>query len=159
MNITIASAVVSAALGATLGWQVQDWRWSARLAGVEKSHAQALQKAEANARVKESAMRAQAERIANEDQRKQDELARRISSAERAAVGLRDEIERLNRRPTPSDPGASAFAHEAAVARELLGSCSAEYQTVARDADGLRVQLTGLQDYVATVLKITGLSQ
>lgn len=75
----------------------------------------------------------------------------RTRDARRAADSLRDEVARLNSRPAPADPASAGYAHEAAVARELLGACVAEYQGVAADADGLRVQVEGLQGYAAAV--------
>lgn len=99
----------------------------------------------------ERARAAEAERIADETQQQIDLAEGRARSARVAAASLRDEIARLNSRAAPADPGAAAYAHEASVARELLGACAAEYRGVAEEADGLRIQVSGLQDYVARV--------
>ena len=153
MKALIASAAVSAGLAALLAWQAQGWRWAEKLARVEQSHAQAVAQAQQQAREKEQSMQKEVERIADESSQRESRLAFRAAAAERIAGGLRDEIARLNTRPAPTDPGAAAFDHEARVARELLGACAAEYRTVAREADVLRDQVIGLQDYVGAVLK------
>lgn len=115
--------------------------------------AENTRKAEAEARTKEQAMQRQAERVAHEVAKKQTVLAARAATTELVAGQLRDEIARLNARPAPADPVAAAIAREAATARQLLGACSEEYRSVAQGADQLRDQVTGLQDYVASVCK------
>lgn len=106
----------------------------------------------------EQAARAEEQRRAKAVQAVVDEMAGReavsrdrAARAERTVVGLRDEIARLNGRAAPSDPGAAGFAHEARVARELLGSCTKEYGSVAAAADQLRDQVTGLQGWARSI--------
>lgn len=107
--------------------------------------------AEAQARAKEHEMRNQVDRIAHNAAQKQTVLAARAATAELVSRELRDEVGRLNARSAPADPGAAAYAREAAVARELLGTCADRYRDVATHADGLRDQVTGLQDYATLV--------
>jgi hypothetical protein len=102
-------------------------------------------------RLREMAKQKEAERIAGEDAARHDATVVRAAAAERAARSLRDEVARLNGRPAPEDPRAAAFAREAAVARELLGSCSDRYQRVAAEADQLRDQVIGLIDFATAV--------
>ncbi len=95
-----------------------------------------------------------AERTAHEDAKR--EAARRTRDAAAAAVvrELRDEIARLNDRPDPypaGDAGLAACAREAATARELFGESAGAYQELAAEADGLRDQVIGLQDFARTV--------
>lgn len=102
-------------------------------------------------RLTEHAKALSAERIANAtDQRIADAGARAVR-AEHAAGELRSTIARLDGRGAPADAGAAAFAGEARVARELLGACAGEYTQLAGEADGLRTQVTGLQEFVADV--------
>jgi hypothetical protein len=115
--------------------------------------AENTRKAEAEARAKEQAMQVQVERIAANEFKKTQVLAARVAAADNAARGLRDDIDRLNARPTPEDPESATYAREARTARELLGACAAEYRAVAEGADQLRDQVTGLQDYAASVCK------
>ena len=99
-----------------------------------------------------------AERLAHEDAQR--EAARRARDAAAAAAvrGLRAEIARLNSRPDPypaGDAGLAACASEARAARELFGESSSAYQELAAEADGLRDQVTGLQDFARTVCRAT----
>lgn len=121
------------------------------LAEYKTQVAENTRKAEADARAKETELQQHAERIAQDAAKRETQLATRLANANRAAGGLRDEIDRLNARPTPTDPGSATFFAEARTARQLLGACTEEYRFVARDADELRSQVTGLQDYVRSV--------
>ena len=99
-----------------------------------------------------------AERTAHEDAQR--EAARRARDAAAAAAvrGLRAEVARLNSRPdpyAPGDAGLAACAGEARTARELFGESSSAYQELAAEADGLRDQVTGLQDFARTVCRAT----
>ena len=99
-----------------------------------------------------------AERTAHEDAQR--EAARRARDAAAAAAvrGLRAEVARLNSRPDPypaGDAGLAACAGEARTARELFGESSSAYQELAAEADGLRDQVTGLQDFARTVCRAT----
>ena len=99
-----------------------------------------------------------AERLAHEDAQR--EAARRARDAAAAAAvrGLRAEVARLNSRPDPypaGDAGLAACAGEARTARELFGESSSAYQELAAEADGLRDQVTGLQDFARTVCRAT----
>ena len=95
-----------------------------------------------------------AERTAHEDAQR--EAARRARDAAAAAAvrGLRAEVARLNSRPDPypaGDAGLVACAGEARTARELFGESAGAYQELAAEADGLRDQVTGLQDFARNV--------
>jgi hypothetical protein len=128
-------------------------------AGYRAEVAEAARKAESRARARERAMQKETERIAREQADKQEALVARAADADRAVAGLRDEVVRLNSRPAPAAADALAFAGEARTARELLGACAARYRGVAAAADGLRDQVSGLQDFVASVCKGHELSQ
>ena len=143
--------LLGAAVAASAAWHAQDWRYNARIAQMQQAHALSLQRAEASARQVERNMQAQVERIADEADKTQTKLVVRAAAAERSARGLRDEIARLNARPAPTDPEASSYAGEASAARELLGACSDRYTAVAKEADRIRDQVIGLQDYVKSV--------
>lgn len=116
--------------------------------------AENTRKAESEARAKEQAMQATAERIANEAAKKETVLVSRAAATERAARSLRDDIERLNARPAPEDASAASISREASAARELLGTCSERYSGVARSADQLRDQVSGLQEFHRTIAEI-----
>lgn len=125
------------------------------LANYRLEVSQAALVAQEQSRLRERAAQLQAERVAQNAQANQQVLARRLDGVNAVAASLRDEIDRLNARPVPSapdDPRVTAYALEARVARELLGSCADEYRGVAKAADELRDQVIGLQDFVRAVV-------
>ncbi len=119
--------------------------------------AQHQAKAERLAREAEQTKQLQAERNAHVQAQREAGLRSALARAESRNRGLLDTIAQLNARPFVDVPGtapdarAAAFAHEAATARELLGRCSGRYAELGAEADGLRIQVMGLQDYVTTV--------
>lgn len=115
--------------------------------------AQATARQEAKARDTERKLATTNERLTDELTKKDRLLAARDAAARRSDAGLRDEIARLNARPAPSNPESAAFADEARLARELLGSCSEEYRGMALEADGLRDQVSGLHTYIEKVVQ------
>ena len=136
------------------GWfYVAKVKAQGELAEYRAEVAENTRKAEAEARAKEQQMQRQAERISHDQAQKQTVLAARAATANLVAGQLRDEIERLNARATPTDPESAALAGEARTARELLGACSDRYKDVARSADELRDQVSGLQDFAVNVCK------
>lgn len=148
--LAIACAVLFALCGffyVRMNWAITD------LAQYRSDVAQNTQKAEAEARAKEQAMRNQVERIASNAQKKQTELATRVADTTAAAASLRNDIERLNASGTAASPDAAALAGQARTARELLGACTDQYRSVAQSADELGNQVTGLQDYATSVCK------
>ena len=97
-----------------------------------------------------------AERTAHEDAKREAARAARDASAAAAVRGLRAEIARLNARPDPypaGDAGLAACVGEAATARELLGESSGAYQELAAEADQLRDQVIGLQQFARDVCR------
>ena len=147
-------AIVCAVLLATTGTSyVRMKSAQSDLASYRAEVAENTAQAQAQARAQEQAMHQQAQRIAHDAAKKQTVLAARAATSDLIARSLRDEIDRLNARPAPADPGAAAHAREARTARELLGACADRYKDVARAADELRDQVTGLQDYTTTICK------
>lgn len=97
-----------------------------------------------------------AERTAHEDAQREATRRARDAAAVAAVRSLHAEIARLNNRPNPypaGDSGLAACAGEARTARELFGESSGAYQELAAEADGLRDQVTGLQDFAHAVCR------
>ena len=143
-------------------------RWNtaeAKRQGDEKVAAARLEKeraeAESKARIADQIKQQTAERIAREQSEREASLRASLDRAESRNRGLLDTIADLNlrarARATADVPGTAASASTAAhvddatIARDLLGRCSQRYTSVAGDADGLRLQVIGLQAYVADV--------
>lgn len=144
-------AAVSGVLSFGTAWTLQVWRYDAKISGMEKAAAVAVQQAEAKARKAEATYRDRVEEIAKNAAARQSDLEARTARVQRAARSLRDDITRLNARPAPSGAEAARYANDAARARELLGTCAEEYRGVAGAADRLRDQVTGLQSYARAV--------
>ena len=98
------------------------------------------------------------ERITDEEALRTQRRLGRERNAAAVIDSLRGTIDRLNRRDlsaAASDPRLAGIAQEAATARELFGICSAAHKDLGAEADRLRDQVTGLHDFVATVLQPT----
>lgn len=148
--LAIACAVLFVLCGffyVRMNWAITD------LAQYRSDVAQNTQKAEAEARAKEQAMRNQVERIASNAQKKQTELATRVADTTAAAASLRNDIERLNASGTATGADVATLTGQARTARELLGACTDQYRSVAQSADELGNQVTALQDYATSVCK------
>ena len=95
-----------------------------------------------------------AERTAHEDAKREAARLARDAVAATSVRKLRAEIDRLNQRPNPyptGDAGIAACTREAGTARELLRESSGAHQELAAEADGLRDQVMGLQDFAHAV--------
>ncbi len=95
-----------------------------------------------------------AERTAHEDAKREAARRARDAAATTAVRELRAQITELNSRANPyppGDAGLTACAREATTARELFGESAGAYQELASEADGLRDQVTGLQDFARNV--------
>lgn len=117
--------------------------------------------AERQAREVEQAKQLNAERIAREQAQREGALRTALDRASARNRSLLDRIASIDARDaaaaadmpgTAPDARSIALAHEAATARQLLGSCSQRYAELGADADGLRIQVMGLQDYVKGVI-------
>jgi hypothetical protein len=123
--------IVALALGAR--WGMDYFREQGRQQ-VRQEYAAKLAKAKDDARLVTDELRKQrdsAQELANERQK----TIRAMSDASAAAVnGLRDELAAARR--SLSSDSLEAARHRADTLADLLGACAAEYQQVARSADG-----------------------
>ena len=148
------AAGLAALFVALAGWlYVSRAHLQTEFAQYKASVALLIAQAQASARARERELTQTNERLTDELAAKDRTLVARDTAARRSDAGLRDEINRLNARPAPANPEAAHFAHEAGVARELLGECSEAYRGVARETDALRDQVSGLQTYVEKVVQ------
>jgi hypothetical protein len=121
--------------------------WEKERAALAAQHVAALEAV----RTEEHRRAEQAQAVLEDQARREAAAVARAVAAERSVVSLRNTIAQLNARPAPGNPEAAGYADEARVARELLGSCSARYTGLAAEADGLREQVIGLQQWVSHV--------
>lgn len=151
----VAAGLLGAAVAAIGAWQIQDWRYNARIALMQESHAKIIKEASEAARSKEQALNA-----AREKAEETYALEKRKSDA--AVRSTRAELDRLRHElyaipaPGPSqNPATSGRANAATVERKLLGECAAALVEVAADADFMAAQLIGLHAYVRNVCTAT----
>ena len=126
------------------------------LARVESELATSTQKAERAERAKEQALQTQANRVAKDDLKRQTTRQASADSLDLANDSLRGSVAAANARTASQAPDVASLIAEATTARDLLGQCSSEYSNVAKVADQLSDQVTGLQDFVETA---TGISE
>lgn len=126
------------------------FRDRANLAKVKADLATATQKADREQRDKEQALQTQADRVAHDDQTRQTTRLANAVGVDRAGDSLRSTIAHANASATSKAPDVAALIADATTARDLLGQCSSEYASVAKVADQLSDQVTGLQDFVAS---------
>lgn len=160
MSFSIRSIVIAVAIAAAIAgvkfWQSHLVSKGDALGASRVQQAWDKQESERNAATaRDNATKFRnAERTAHEDAKR--EAARRSRDAAALATvrSLHTEIARLNSRPNPypaGDAGLAACAGEARIARELFGESTGAYQELAAEADGLRDQVTGLQDFARNV--------
>lgn len=96
-----------------------------------------------------------AERTSDADKTRETVRARNAVAVDAATASLRAEANRLNQRRPDSDAAGdarlAACTREATTARELLGESATAYSGLAQEADGLRDQVVGLQDFAHSV--------
>lgn len=147
----VAAGVLGAAVAALGVWQVQDWRYNARISQMQKANAQSMQQATEAARNQEQALVAARQKVEEAYAIEKRKAAVSARSARAELDGLRDQIYAL---PTPSpgsNPPAPGRANAASIEKQLLGECAAALVEVAADADFLAAQLLGLQAYAKNV--------
>lgn len=160
MNFSLRSIVIAVAIAASIAgvklWQSHlvskgDTQGAARV-----QHAWDTQENARNAATaRDNATKFRnAERTAHEDAQREAKRRARDAAAAAAVRSLHTEIARLNSRADPyptGDAGLAACAGEARTARELFGESAGAYQELAAEADGLRDQVIGLQDFAISV--------
>jgi hypothetical protein len=149
VGLIVAAVLATALAGYKVGSDRVQAKWD-----IERARQTELRlEAEQAARKEEQRRNEESQRIAGEQAKRETEYRVRVAAAEQSLDGLRDTVARLNSRPAPRNAEAAGYAREAAIARELLGTCSAEYRGVATEADGLRIQVIGLQQWISKVVQ------
>lgn len=147
----IATGLLGAAVAALSVWQVQDWRYNARISKMQENHATLIRQVTEVARSKEKAL--------NEAKHKAEEAyvleKRKAAVAARSARaeldGLRDQLYAIPPPGTSQNPATPGRVNAASIERQLLGECAAALVEVAADADFMAAQLVGLQGYARNV--------
>lgn len=130
--------------------------WDTAEAKRQAAGKEALLQAERQARADEQTKQIETERVAREQAQREGTLRAAVARTDARNRSLLDTIADLNARPLAHVPGTTPHADTAALAdagrtaRELLGACSSRYAAVAADADGLAIQVMGLQDFIVS---------
>ncbi|EPD44446.1 MULTISPECIES: hypothetical protein [Delftia] len=138
-------------------WKAADARGKQEQALAAAKAAQELAARERQAREQEQAKQRDAERIAREQANREATLRTAVSAADARNRSLHTTIAQLNADAAARLSGSAASACTAAdvdaatAARNALGQCSSRYTAVAAVADGLAIQVRGLQDFVGVL--------
>jgi len=149
----VAAGLLGAAVAALGIWQVQDWRFNARIAQMQEAHAVSLRKSAEAARAQEQALGAAKQKAEEAYALEKRKAAVAARSARAELDGLRNELYAL---PVPAsspgtNPATPARVNGVTIERQLLGECATALVEVAAGADLLAAQLIGLQCYVRNV--------
>jgi hypothetical protein len=149
----VAAGLLGAAVAALGVWQVQDWRYNARIAQMQEAHEVNLRKSAESARAQEQALSAAKQKVEEAYALEKRKAAVAARSARAELDGLRNELYAL---PAPArspgaNPTAPARVNGVTIERQLLGECAAALVEVASGAELLAAQLVGLQGYVRNV--------
>lgn len=127
-------------------------------AGVTAGRTKAQAECNAKAFYAERAARAREQQLLAENRKIEERYAQYQRTSAAAAASARSELERLrdtlaSRRATPVAAPAQPLPDGAGdTERQILAQCATEVQGLAAEADRLADKVTGLQDYVKTVL-------
>ena len=144
MYTHMAAGIAGAILAGVLAWQVQAWRYDARIEGLKSQHTEATAKAQSDARATEKALSDKLQEAQNNATKRENKLRNDAAAARRTADGLRDTIYSI-RADLPSY-SQSAAAKTADTAAELLQQCADEYRSVAEKADRHAADTVMLRD-------------
>jgi hypothetical protein len=149
----VAAGLLGAAVAVLGVWQVQDWRYNARIAQMQEAHEVSLRKSMETARAQEQALSAAKQKAEEAYALEKRKAAVAARSARAELDGLRNELYAI---PTPTsgsgaNPAAPARVNGVTIERQLLGECATALVEVAAGADLLAAQLVGLQGYVRNV--------
>lgn len=147
LPLLVSGVAAALAFGLFSGWTVQNWRYGAKINGLEAHYAQQAQKAESAARALEQRWQKRVQEVTDAGVKRQKVLQGRIASADTALASLRSAIDAADRRASQNPSGACA-SDDSRVAGKLLAECSERYRDVAAAADSLKDQVSGLMEFV-----------
>ena len=147
----IAAGLLGATIAALGAWQVQDWRYNARISQMQEAHAVSLKNSTEAARAQEQALGQAKQKVEEAYAIEKRKAAVAARNARIELDGLRNELYVLSAPNPGANPTATARPNAGSVARRLLGECATALLEVAEGADSLAAQLIGLQGYVRNV--------
>lgn len=146
------AAFSAAVVAALFAWQVQAWRYDARLADIQVTQASRVAQAESTYRAQERALMA-AKNAAEVRYAEHKKLASGSADGARIALdSLRDSLSAGSSVPA-NNPSASPGTDGGAEARAVVAECAGALVALAAEADRLTVMVGGLQGYVGEVCR------
>lgn len=149
----VAAGLLGAAVAAFGIWQVQDWRYIAKIAQMQEAYEVSLRKSTEAARAQEQALSAAKQKAEEAYALEKRKAAVAARNARSELDGLRNELYAIPVQNRSSDTNTTATprVNGATIERQLLGECATALVEVAANADRLATQVLGLQSYVANV--------
>jgi len=147
----VAAGLIGAFVASLGAWQVQDWRYKARIAQMQEAHAVSLKNSTEAARAQEHALSTAKQKVEEAYAIEKRKAAVAARSARAELDGLRNEIYALPAPAPGANPPALPRTDGATIERRLLGECATALVEVASGADLMAAQLIGLQSYVRNV--------
>lgn len=131
--------------GLLLGWLCRSWLADAELAELRTAHAEVLAKAQEAARAEEQRRISAIEEVTRNAQSQIAAASADAAAADRTAAGLREQVERLSRRPARC-PAAAGGGEAADPARVVLADMLLEVERRGRElaAEADRRRVAGL---------------
>lgn len=147
----VAAGMLGAAVAALGVWQVQEWRFNARISQMQEAHEVSLRKSTEDARAREQSLSVAKQKVEEAYAIEKRKAAVSARNARIELDGLRNELYAIPAPIAGADPAPIARVDGASPERKLLGECAAALVEMAAGADSLAAQLVGLQGYVRNV--------
>lgn len=144
--IPYASIISYAALGAACawgGWSVQSWRLGEQIQSLKTEYATAQARAVERAHSETIRLQQQKDTAERMARQRQSTLAADAVGVRDALFGLSDAADQALR---SSQDSLGSCTNNATVITDLLKSCSARYESVAKQADGWEIEALTLRD-------------
>lgn len=150
MSYTHFAVALAAAAVATVGsWQVQNWRYGAKLAKLEAAHTQVLYEADQEALKMQAYLEKERQKAEGRYATTKKRAASDAAAADAALRELRDALAAGAERPR--DAASAAGRIDGDPRDRIIGECAGALSALAGHADGLAAKLLGLQDYTRSV--------
>jgi predicted nucleic acid-binding Zn-ribbon protein len=133
-GLTKLVALVAALLGAAGAWQIQDWRYNARIQSMQAEFTKTVAAAERDAQEQERRLNSQIQEARDAAAKREQDLRRDSDTLRSELDGLRNEAADAGRK-LPRNPACPSSAR-AATAIKLFEQCAVEYEKMARHAQG-----------------------
>lgn len=127
-------ALVATLLGASGAWQIQSWRYNARIQSMQAEFTKTVAAAERDAQEQERRLNSQIQEARDAAAKREQDLRRDSDTLRSELDGLRNEAADAGRK-LPNHPACPSSAR-AATAIKLLEQCAVEYEKMARHAQG-----------------------